>query len=84
MIRRTATGYCFDAPDVSGCVAAAGTIETSREMFAESLRMHFELLRKSGQSIPPPSRKIEFEIDDSGSDEFCTWVDVDVSECSAS
>jgi len=80
MIRRTDTGYCVDAPDVPGCVAAAGTIEASREMFAEALEMHLELLRDSGQPIPAPSQKIEFEIDESAGEELCTWVDVDLHE----
>ena len=49
-------------------------------MFAEALEMHLELLRDSGQPIPVPSQKIEFEIDDHAGEELCTWVDVDLHE----
>jgi predicted RNase H-like HicB family nuclease len=80
MVRRTETGYCVDAPDVPGCVAAAKTIRGSLRMFTEALEMHFDLMRETGETIPPPSHKIEFSIDDSSSEELCTWVDVDMHE----
>lgn len=79
MIRRTDTGYCVDAPDVPGCFATGTTIEGSREMFAEALEMHLELLRDTGRPIPTPSHTMEFSIDSSG-EELCTWVDVDMHE----
>jgi hypothetical protein len=37
-------------------------------------------MRQSGEPIPPPRQKIEFEIDEDAGEEFCTWVEVEVSE----
>jgi predicted RNase H-like HicB family nuclease len=78
MIRRTRTGYCADVPDVDGCVSAGMTVEHTKQLIAEALEMHLELMHESGESIPPPRQKIEFQIDDDTGEEFCTWVDVKV------
>ncbi len=76
MIRRTATGYSVDVPDVPGCVAAAQTISGARMLIAQALTYHLELLQGSGETIPVPRPSIEFEIDRSSDEEFCTWVEV--------
>ena len=80
MIRRTATGYSVDVPDLPGCVATATTIEHAREMIARAIEMHVDLVRQSGQVVPPPSQRLEFVVDDDSGEEFCTWVEVDVSQ----
>lgn len=76
MIRRTATGYSVDVPDVLGCVAAAKTLRGARRMIAGALASHFELMRESGETIPFPRQSIQFAVDESSDEEFCTWVDV--------
>jgi predicted RNase H-like HicB family nuclease len=76
MIRRTATGYSVDVPDVPGCVAAAKTINGARRLITQALTYHLELLAESSESIPLPRPSIEFEIDRSSDEEFCTWVEV--------
>jgi predicted RNase H-like HicB family nuclease len=80
MIRRTGTGYSVDVPDVPGCVATATTVEHARQMIAEALEMHFDLLRQSGEAIPKPRDHIDFTVDNSADEELCTWVDVDLHE----
>jgi predicted RNase H-like HicB family nuclease len=79
-IYRTPTGYSAFVPDLPGCVAAAKTIEGTRKLLAKAIAMHLELMRQSGESIPAPTQRIEFAIDDAADEEFCTWVDADVSE----
>jgi predicted RNase H-like HicB family nuclease len=76
MIRRTATGYSVDVPDVPGCVAAAKTINGARMLIAQALIYHLELLQESGATIPLQRPSIEFEIDRSSDEVFCTWVEV--------
>lgn len=77
MIRRTQTGYSVDVPDLPGCVATGTTVEHARQMIAEAIEMHLELMHKSGESPPPPARRIEFEVDDTAGEELCTWVEVE-------
>ena len=76
MVRRTGTGYSVDVPDLPGCVAAAKTVEVAIRRIREAMKMHLELMRESGESIPAPRRRIEFAIDEAAGQELCTWVDV--------
>ena len=80
IIRRTATGYSVDVPDLPGCVATGTTVEHSRQMIAEAIEMHLDLMRQSGEQPPAPSHSIEFAIDDTSGEELCTWVEVESPE----
>ncbi|MBI3467415.1 MAG: type II toxin-antitoxin system HicB family antitoxin [Planctomycetes bacterium] len=80
MIRRTATGYSVDVPDLPGCVATATTVEHARQMIQQAIEMHLELMQKSGQAIPPPTDRMEFSVDDASGEEFCTWVEVETAQ----
>jgi predicted RNase H-like HicB family nuclease len=80
IIRRTTTGYSVDVPDLPGCVASGTTIEHARQMIAEAIEMHLDMMRQSGELIPAPTQRIEFAVDDSSAEELCTWVEVDVPE----
>jgi predicted RNA binding protein YcfA (HicA-like mRNA interferase family)/predicted RNase H-like HicB family nuclease len=42
-------------PDLPGCVAAAATRDEALALIWEAIEFHIEGLRKSGQTIPPPS-----------------------------
>lgn len=48
MIRRTGTGYSVDVPDLPGCVATGITVEHARQMIAQAIEMHLELMRDAG------------------------------------
>ncbi len=52
IIRRTATGYSVDVPDLPGCVATGTTVEHSRQMIAQAIEMHLDLMRQSGEQTP--------------------------------
>lgn len=80
MIRRTSTGYSVDVPDLPGCVATGTTIEHARQMIAEAIEMHLELMRKSGEPLPEPAKSLEFAVDDTAGEELCTWVEVECAD----
>jgi predicted RNase H-like HicB family nuclease len=76
VIRKTGTGYSADAPDLPGCVAAASTVEKTRKLMATAVRMHIDLMRRSGEQVPKPRRKIELTPDDVDEQDYCSWVEV--------
>jgi predicted RNase H-like HicB family nuclease len=77
MIRRTGTGYSVDVPDLPGCVATGTTVEHARQMIAQAIEMHLELMRQGGESPPQPSASFEFSVADDSVEELCTWVEVE-------
>jgi len=80
IIRRTSTGYSVGVRDLPGCVATGTTIEHARQMIAEAIEMHLELMRKSGEVPPSPAKSFEFAVDDSVGEELCTWVEVESAD----
>ena len=76
-IRRTRTGYSVDVPDLPGCVATATNIEHARQMIAEAIEMHLEMMQQEGEPIPQPSKETSFSVDETSDEEFCTWVEVE-------
>lgn len=83
MIRRTSTGYSVDVPDLPGCVSTGTTVEHARQMIAEAIEMHIELMQGSGEAVPPPSTSVEFSVDQDGGEELCTWVEIDDARTTA-
>jgi len=55
----TATGYSAHVPDLPGCVAAAPTLEETRELIREAIEFHIEGMRINGDAIPEPTPHIE-------------------------
>lgn len=55
----TATGYSAHVPDLPGCVAAAATLEETRELMREAIEFHIEGMRINGDAIPEPTPHIE-------------------------
>jgi predicted RNase H-like HicB family nuclease len=79
-IRRTATGYSADVPDLPGCIATGRTVEHTRQQIAEAIEGHLEVLRESEEEVPSPSQRLEFTVDEDMGEEFCTWVEPVVDE----
>ena len=77
MIRRTRTGYSVDVPDLPGCVATGSTVEHARQMIAQAIEMHLDLMREQGEPVPQPATTVSFGVDDNSAEEFCTWVEVE-------
>ena len=84
IIRRTSTGYSVDVPDLPGCVATGLSVEHARQMIAEAIEMHLELMQRSGESVPPPSKSYEFAVDENAPEELCTWVEVEEQQFATS
>jgi predicted RNase H-like HicB family nuclease len=55
----TATGYSAHVPDLPGCVAAAGTLEETRQLMREAIEFHIEGMRMDGDVVPEPTLHIE-------------------------
>jgi predicted RNase H-like HicB family nuclease len=55
----TATGYSAHVPDLPGCVAAASTLEETRQLMREAIEFHIEGMRMHGEAIPEPTPHIE-------------------------
>jgi len=55
----TASGYSAHVPDLPGCVAAAATLEETRELMREAIEFHIEGMRINGDAVPEPTPHIE-------------------------
>jgi predicted RNase H-like HicB family nuclease len=55
----TPTGYSAHVPDLPGCVAAASTLEETRELMKEAIEGHLECMREFGYAIPEPTTVAE-------------------------
>ena len=75
-IYRYKGSYSAMAPDLPGCVAAAGSIEEVRTLMAEAMGLHLNAMRKSGEKIPKPKKRVQLDADDFEDEEICTWIKV--------
>jgi len=46
-------------PDLPGCVAAASTLEETRQLIREAIEFHIEGMRMGGDPIAEPTSHIE-------------------------
>ena len=51
---KTANGYSAHVPDLPGCIAAARTLDATRQLMREAIEFHIEGLRESGEAVPEP------------------------------
>ena len=58
-IESTGTGYSAYVPDLPGCVAAASTLEETRQLMKEAIEFHIEGMRMNGEVIPEPTAHVE-------------------------
>ena len=56
---QTATGFSAHVPDLPGCVAAASTLEETRNFMREAIEFHIEGMRLNGDAIPEPTPHVE-------------------------
>jgi predicted RNase H-like HicB family nuclease len=54
IIEKAGDNFAAYAPDVPGCVAAADTVEETRELMQEALALHIDMLREMGEEVPTP------------------------------
>jgi predicted RNase H-like HicB family nuclease len=55
----TPTGYSAHVPDLPGCVAAAVTLDETRELMKEAIEGHLDCMRQFGYAIPEPKTVAE-------------------------
>jgi predicted RNase H-like HicB family nuclease len=55
----TATGYSAHVPDLPGCIAAAATLEETRDLMKEAIEGHLDCMRQFGYPIPEPTTVAE-------------------------
>ncbi len=55
----TATGYSAHVPDLPGCVAAASTLEETRQLIREAIEFHIDGMRINGDAVPVPTPHVE-------------------------
>jgi predicted RNase H-like HicB family nuclease len=55
----TATGYSAHVPDLPGCVAAAATLDETRDLMKEAIEGHLDCMRQFGYAIPEPTTVAE-------------------------
>ena len=55
-IEPTETGFSAYVPDLPGCVAAASTLEETRELIKGAIEFHIEGMRMNREVIPEPTR----------------------------
>ena len=72
--------YSALVPDLPGCVAAGGSIEEVRELIAEAIGLHLDVMRQNGEPIPEPSQRVAFKLDELEDGELFTWVEVEVPQ----
>jgi predicted RNase H-like HicB family nuclease len=58
-IEPTATGYSAYVPDLPGCVAAAATLEETRQLIKEAIEFHIQGMRIHGDVVPEPTQHVE-------------------------
>ncbi len=67
--------YSAMAPDLPGCIAVAESVEGVCKLMAEAIALHLDMMRRSGESIPKPSKHLDFTIEKDAEQGFCTWVE---------
>ena len=55
----TSTGYSAHVPDLPGCVAAASTLQETRQLMRETIEFHIEGMRRHGEDVPEPTPHVE-------------------------
>lgn len=68
--------YSAMVPDLPGCIAAGGSVEEVRGLIGEAIRLHVDLMRKSGERIPEATNPIDLNLNDLEEGELCTWIEL--------
>lgn len=58
-IEPTGSGFSAYVPDLPGCVAAASSIDETRQLIREAIEFHIEGMRMNGEEVPEPTRFVE-------------------------
>ncbi len=59
VIKKGEKSYGAYVPDLPGCVAAATTLEETRQLIKEAIEFHIEGMRINGDKVPEPTHLVE-------------------------
>jgi predicted RNase H-like HicB family nuclease len=54
------SNYSAYVPDLPGCVAAADTLEETRQLMREAIELHLQGMREDGDPIPEPTTQVDY------------------------
>ena len=55
---QTLSNWAAYVPDLPGCIATGPTREEVERLIGEGIRLHLELMRESGEAIPPATTTV--------------------------
>lgn len=55
---QTPSNWAAYVPDLPGCIATGPTREDVERLIGEGIRLHIELMRESGEAIPPATTTV--------------------------
>lgn len=55
---QTPSNWAAYVPDLPGCIATGPTREEVERLIGEGIRLHIELMRESGEAIPPATTTV--------------------------
>ena len=63
-------------PDLPGCIAAGDSVEDVRDLIADAISMHLEMMEQSGEEVPAPTQHVDLDLTELEEGELSTWVNV--------
>jgi predicted RNase H-like HicB family nuclease len=60
VFEKTGTGWSAYAPDLPGLGVAGDTVEETRQLLREAIKLHIDDLRATGQPIPPAASQADY------------------------
>ena len=55
---QTPNNYAAYVPDLPGCIATGKTRDEVERLIGEGIRLHLELMRESGEQVPPATTTV--------------------------
>jgi predicted RNase H-like HicB family nuclease len=59
VIERAGKNHSAYVPDLPGCIAAGDTVEETRNLLEEAIRMHLEAMAEDGEAFPEPTTVVD-------------------------
>ncbi|MGI8655552.1 MAG: type II toxin-antitoxin system HicB family antitoxin [Pyrinomonadaceae bacterium] len=60
VIEKAENNYAAYIPDLPGCVAAADTIEETKQLLREAVEIHIKGMKEDGLPIPEPTVQTDY------------------------
>jgi predicted RNase H-like HicB family nuclease len=60
VIEKAENNYAAYIPDLPGCVAAADTVEETKQLLREAVEIHIKGMKEDGLPIPEPTIQTDY------------------------